>query len=111
MDSPKTTKMSTNTIPGSLDKKTKKHFLEIQTQSGNVDGVGRGVTGFATRSDSGSARDSTEIPMDAAMQPPGPTVVVPAKKPRGDDETEDLNDANYDEVFTFYYYVLNSGYD
>ncbi|KAI3418954.1 hypothetical protein GPALN_008047 [Globodera pallida] len=77
--------------------------------AGYVAGVGRGATGFTTRSDIGPARDSTDLPMEAAMAavaaasaapapapPSGPT----AKKQRNDDdhdEAEDLNDANYDE--------------
>ena len=66
--------------------------------AGYVAGVGRGATGFTTRSDIGPARDSTELPMEAAMPAAGPT--GPKKRPEDEDdvETEDLNDANYDEV-------------
>ena len=91
--------MSATTIPGSLVKKTTtKHFLGMQSSSGNVAGVDRGATEFTMRSDIGPAHDRTEIPMDAAMQSSGPPV---PKKRRGDDdgETEDLNDTNYEEVF------------
>lgn len=85
----------TTTIPGSLVNKTKKHFLGMAAPSGYVAGVGRGATGFTTRSDIGPARDSTEIPMEEKLAAP-----TALKKPRDDDdgEAEDLNDANYDEV-------------
>ncbi|KAI1724194.1 tetratricopeptide repeat domain-containing protein [Ditylenchus destructor] len=84
----------TTTIPGSLVNKTKKHFLGMPAPAGYVAGVGRGATGFTTRSDIGPARDSTDIPMEEKVAVPA------AKKARGDDEDEepeDLNDANYDE--------------
>ena len=73
--------MSATTIC-SLGKKTKKHFLGMQAPSDNVAGVDRGAPG------------SNSVPS-------GPTV---PKNRRGDDdgEAENLNDANYDEVFTFY---------
>ncbi|KAI1705808.1 tetratricopeptide repeat domain-containing protein [Ditylenchus destructor] len=85
----------TTTIPGSLVNKTKKHFLGMPAPAGYVAGVGRGATGFTTRSDIGPARDSTDIPMEEK-----PMAAPAAKKARGDDEDEepeDLNDANYDE--------------
>jgi len=53
--------MSTTTIPGSLVNKTKKHFLGMSAPAGYVAGVGRGATGFTTRSDIGPARDSTDV--------------------------------------------------
>lgn len=84
----------TTTIPGSLVNKTKKHFLGMPAPAGYVAGVGRGATGFTTRSDIGPARDFTDVP---SMEKEMPA----AKKPRedgDDDEAEDLNDANYDEV-------------
>ncbi|VDN50508.1 unnamed protein product [Dracunculus medinensis] len=86
--------MTTVTIPGSLVNKRKKHFLGMPAPAGYVAGVGRGATGFTTRSDIGPARDSTDLP---ELPPAGA-----AKKPRDDDDdkkddTEDLNDANYDE--------------
>jgi hypothetical protein len=62
----------TTTIPGSLVNKTKKHFLGMPAPSGYVAGVGRGATGFTTRSDIGPARDSTDIPMEAALTAPAP---------------------------------------
>lgn len=57
------------------------------------------ATGFTTRSDIGPARESTDLFSDERH-------AAPPKKPRTDgeeggdepDQTEDLNDANYDEV-------------
>ncbi|CAD5228302.1 unnamed protein product [Bursaphelenchus okinawaensis] len=79
------------TIPGSLVNKTKKHFMGMPAPAGYVAGIGRGATGFTTRSDIGPAKDAGESLPDA---PTGP----PAKKAKeADDEPEDLNDANYDD--------------
>lgn len=57
------------------------------------------ATGFTTRSDIGPARDVSD-PTDDRHAPPGQRTVgdqIKAKKP--EDEDEDLNDANYDEVY------------
>lgn len=83
------------TIPGSLVNKTKKHFLGMPAPAGYVAGVGRGATGFTTRSDIGPGMSGAEMPMEEQM-----AAAPAAKKPRDDDdhEAEDLNDANYDEV-------------
>lgn len=93
----------TTTIPGSLVNKTKKHFLGMPAPAGYVAGVGRGATGFTTRSDIGPARDTSDFPIEEKTVTASTTAsAIPAKKPRGDDEeegeTEDLNDAVYDEV-------------
>jgi len=80
------------TIPGSLVNKTKKHFIGMAAPAGYVAGVGRGATGFTTRSDIGPARDAGDSLVGAEADP-GPV----AKKPRDEDEEQDLNDANYDE--------------
>lgn len=94
----------TTTIPGSLVNKTKKHFLGMPAPAGYVAGVGRGATGFTTRSDIGPARDTTDFPVEEKSVSTAPTAVPgPAtKKPRGEDdedgEAEDLNDAVFDEV-------------
>uniref|UniRef100_A0A158P6X2 Pre-mRNA-processing factor 6 n=1 Tax=Angiostrongylus cantonensis TaxID=6313 RepID=A0A158P6X2_ANGCA len=80
------------TIPGSLVNKTKKHFMGMPAPAGYVPGVGRGATGFTTRSDIGPAREATDVPETGT----GP----PSKKPKEDakDDTEEsLNDNNYDE--------------
>lgn len=77
------------TIPGSLVNKAKKHFMGMPAPTGYVPGVGRGATGFTTRSDIGPAKDSTDVPETGAGPPP--------KKAKDDDENEELNDNNYDE--------------
>lgn len=90
------------TIPGSLVNKTKKFFMGMPAPSGYVPGVGRGATGFTTRSDIGPARDPTELP-EAGPVGPSPqgssSGAPPAKRPRDNDDGdgEDLNEANYDE--------------
>lgn len=86
----------TTTIPGSLVNKTKKHFMGMSAPAGYVAGVGRGATGFTTRSDIGPGVDLPTDPGMAAAAGAAP----PAKKPKDEenDEPEDLNDANYDEV-------------
>jgi hypothetical protein len=87
---------------GHLVNKKKKLFVGMQAPSGYVAGVGRGATGFTTRSDIGPARESTDLFAEErhsgapAKEPP------PSKGKKGDgdeeDKPEDLNDANYDEV-------------
>ncbi|CAG0880530.1 unnamed protein product [Darwinula stevensoni] len=83
--------------PSALVNKNKKNFLGMPAPLGYVAGVGRGATGFTTRSDIGPARDSSDVPDDRHA--------VPFKKKKGqeeeEDDDEDLNDANYDE-FTGY---------
>lgn len=75
----------------SLVDKKKKTFIELAAPLGYVPGLGRGATGFTTRSDIGPARDADDIPEDRHANQ--------AKKRKADDEEEeeDLNDANYDE--------------
>jgi pre-mRNA-processing factor 6 len=75
----------------SLVDKKKKNFIGLPAPLGYVPGLGRGATGFTTRSDIGPARDADDIPEDRHAPP--------TKKKRDDDEEEeeDLNDANYDE--------------
>lgn len=69
----------------------KKHFMGVPAPLGYVAGVGRGATGFTTRSDIGPAREATDVSDERHPQP--------AKKPKkdDDDEEEDLNESNYDE--------------
>ncbi|VDO63696.1 unnamed protein product [Haemonchus placei] len=80
------------TIPGSLVNKTKKHFMGMPAPAGYVPGVGRGATGFTTRSDIGPAREATDVP-EAGTGPPSKK----AKEETKDDPDEQLNDNNYDE--------------
>ena len=61
-----------------------------------------GATGFTTRSDIGPARDSTDVP-EAGPVGPAPKkakedVVKTKKEEDRDEATDELNDANYDEV-------------
>ncbi|KAK0053867.1 pre-mRNA-processing factor 6 [Biomphalaria pfeifferi] len=71
--------------------KRKKTFIGLPAPLGYVPGLGRGATGFTTRSDIGPARDADDIPEDRHAPP--------NKKNKQDkeEEEEDLNDANYDE--------------
>ncbi len=80
----------------SLVSKKKKAFMGMPAPVGYVPGLGRGATGFTTRSDIGPARESGDISDERHAPPPQP------KKPKDDeDEEEDLNDANYDEEFGY----------
>lgn len=96
------------TVPSAqfLASKKQKSFFSLPAPPGYVAGVGRGATGFTTRSDIGPARDDTDITDDRHAHP--------MKKKKEDeeggasgggaperDEEEDLNEANYDE-FTGY---------
>ncbi|KAK6009661.1 PRP1 splicing factor, partial [Ostertagia ostertagi] len=60
--------------------------------AGYVPGVGRGATGFTTRSDIGPAREATDVP-EAGTGPPSKK----AKEETKEDPEEQLNDNNYDE--------------
>ena len=71
----------------------RRHFLGVPAPLGYVAGVGRGATGFTTRSDIGPAREATDVSDDRHAPPPG----VPAKKPKTEDDEVDLNESNYDE--------------
>ena len=76
-----------------LASKKKKQFLDLQAPPGYVAGVGRGATGFTTRSDIGPARDDTDITDDRHAHP----MKAPKKKDEDGEEEEDLNEANFDE--------------
>ena len=69
----------------------KKHFMGVPAPLGYVAGVGRGATGFTTRSDIGPAREATDVSDERHPQPPV------KKKKDDEDEEVDLNEANYDE--------------
>ncbi|BFZ21230.1 hypothetical protein BsWGS_24269 [Bradybaena similaris] len=71
--------------------KRKKTFIGLPAPLGYVPGLGRGATGFTTRSDIGPARDADDIPEDRHAPPNKKN-----KQDKEEDE-EDLNDANYDE--------------
>ncbi|XP_030895458.1 pre-mRNA-processing factor 6 [Leptonychotes weddellii] len=78
--------------------KKKKPFLGMPAPLGYVPGLGRGATGFTTRSDIGPARDAND-PVDDRHAPPGKRTVGDQmkKSQAADDDDEDLNDTNYDE--------------
>ncbi|XP_037083059.1 pre-mRNA-processing factor 6-like [Pollicipes pollicipes] len=81
--------------PSALVAKAKKTFIGLPSPLGYVAGVGRGATGFTTRSDIGPARQATDVSDERHAAPP-----KRRKKDDEDDET-DLNESNYDE-FTGY---------
>lgn len=54
------------------------------------------ATGFTTRSDIGPARDSTDLFTDERHAPP------PKKSKEDGDEEADLNEANFDEVRSWF---------
>ncbi|KAJ1369107.1 hypothetical protein KIN20_030504 [Parelaphostrongylus tenuis] len=64
--------------------------------AGYVPGVGRGATGFTTRSNIEAARDSTDVPETGT----GPPSKKPKEDAAKDDTEESLNDNNYDEALT-----------
>ena len=69
----------------------KKHFMGVPAPLGYVAGVGRGATGFTTRSDIGPAREATDVPDERHPQP------ASKKAKKEEEEEEDLNESNYDE--------------
>ncbi|KAK7092195.1 hypothetical protein V1264_009782 [Littorina saxatilis] len=77
-------------VQGLISKK-KKTFIGLPAPLGYVPGLGRGATGFTTRSDIGPARDADDIPEDRHA-PPNKKM-----KPKDEDDEEDLNEANFDE--------------
>lgn len=85
--------------PQALVNRNKKHFLGVPAPLGYVAGVGRGATGFTTRSDIGPARDANDVSDDRHAPPL--TKRAKKKDEEEEQEEEDLNDSNYDE-FTGY---------
>ncbi|PVD31927.1 hypothetical protein C0Q70_07353 [Pomacea canaliculata] len=75
----------------SLVSRRKKTFIGLPAPLGYVPGLGRGATGFTTRSDIGPARDADDIPEDRHAPP------NKKAKQKEEEDDEDLNDANYDE--------------
>uniref|UniRef100_A0AAY4EQ66 Pre-mRNA-processing factor 6 n=1 Tax=Denticeps clupeoides TaxID=299321 RepID=A0AAY4EQ66_9TELE len=92
---------------GGLNKK-KKPFLGMPAPLGYVPGLGRGATGFTTRSDIGPARDAND-PVDDRHAPPGKRTVGDQMKKNQDDDDEDLNDTNYDEFNGYAGSLFSSG--
>ncbi|XP_068081412.1 pre-mRNA-processing factor 6 [Anabrus simplex] len=81
--------------PAALVNRNKKHFMGVPAPLGYVAGVGRGATGFTTRSDIGPARDANDV-SDDRHAPPSKRKKGHQKEEEEDDD-EDLNDSNYDE--------------
>ena len=75
-------------------KKRSKAFMGMAAPLGYVPGLGRGATGFTTRSDIGPARESGDI-SDERHAPPN------KRKDDDDDDGLDLNDSNFDEEFGY----------
>ncbi|KAL7985679.1 hypothetical protein Chor_004249 [Crotalus horridus] len=88
----------------------KKPFLGMPAPLGYVPGLGRGATGFTTRSDIGPARDAND-PVDDRHAPPGKRTVGDQMKKNqtADDDDEDLNDTNYDEFNGYAGSLFSSG--
>ncbi|KAF5921477.1 hypothetical protein HPG69_008239 [Diceros bicornis minor] len=101
--------LPTLVVPGAMNKK-KKPFLGMPAPLGYVPGLGRGATGFTTRSDIGPARDAND-PVDDRHAPPGKRTVGDQmkKSQAADDDDEDLNDTNYDEFNGYAGSLFSSG--
>ncbi|KAJ6633556.1 Pre-mRNA-processing factor 6 [Pseudolycoriella hygida] len=82
-----------NLTAAALANRNKKHFLGVPAPLGYVAGVGRGATGFTTRSDIGPARDANDVSDDRHAPP----AAKRKKKEEEEEDDEDLNDSNYDE--------------
>ena len=80
----------------------KQSFIGQPVPLGYQAGVGRGATGFTTRSDIGPARDANDVPDERHKHVSYKKPTEPEVIPEVDEELdEDLNDTNYDE-FTGY---------
>lgn len=80
----------------------RRDFLGKPAPPGYVAGIGRGATGFTTRSDIGPAREAAFSRPDDDGAGPSSSGVKPrpsqqAKRNDDDEEEEDLNESNYDE--------------
>jgi pre-mRNA-processing factor 6 len=88
--------------------KKRKTFLGEEAPPGYVPGLGRGATGFTTRSDIGPARDASDAPEERYVK--GATKPQqPAAKSNDDEEEEDLNESNYDEFAGYGGSLFSSG--
>jgi len=85
--------------------KKKKHFIGIPSPLGYVAGLGRGATGFTTRSDIGPARDATDMPEELTI----PTPAQQRRHAENEEDTEDLNESNYDEFAGYGGSLFTSG--
>ncbi|XP_046863113.1 pre-mRNA-processing factor 6-like [Xenia sp. Carnegie-2017] len=78
----------------------KKSFIGVDAPLGYVPGLGRGATGFTTRSDIGPAREATDVSDERHLN---------AQKKKDDEDEEDLNDTNYDEFAGYGGSLFTSG--
>ncbi|XP_066910794.1 pre-mRNA-processing factor 6-like [Clytia hemisphaerica] len=83
----------------------KKTFIGKAAPLGYVAGLGRGASGFTTRSDIGPARDSSDAPDEAQIQ----QQMQQALKRKKDEDNEDLNESNYDEFAGYGGSLFSSG--
>eukprot|EP00051_Salpingoeca_urceolata_P010212 m.124571 g.124571 ORF g.124571 m.124571 type:complete len:934 (-) comp16623_c1_seq1:42-2843(-) len=67
-----------------------KAFLGMDAPAGYTPGLGRGATGFTTRSDIGPARGAKDAPEERSRY-------AQAQHRKQQEESENLNDSNYDE--------------
>ncbi|VDN95867.1 unnamed protein product [Rodentolepis nana] len=77
--------------------KKRREFIGLSAPLGYVAGVGRGATGFTTRSDIGPAREATDVSDERHMAPSKRK----KEQEKEDEPEEDYNESNYDE-FTGY---------
>jgi pre-mRNA-processing factor 6 len=84
----------------SLINKKKNIFMGMPAPAGYVPGLGRGATGFTTRSDIGPARESGDV-SDERHAPPPKKRNEDGEGSKNEEEEEDLNDSNYDEEFGY----------
>ncbi|XP_031569741.1 pre-mRNA-processing factor 6-like [Actinia tenebrosa] len=87
----------------SLLNKKRKPFIGVSAPLGYVPGLGRGATGFTTRSDIGPAREATDISDERHGKP------AHLQKKDDEDEEEDLNESNYDEFAGYGGSLFSSG--
>ncbi|GAB2274984.1 Protein STABILIZED1 [Dionaea muscipula] len=88
--------------PGQPPPKNKLEFLNSKPPPNYVAGLGRGATGFTTRSDIGPARAAPDLPDRSATAIGGAAVAGGAGRGRGkesgeDDEEEEGDEKGYDE--------------
>ncbi|KAM7536518.1 hypothetical protein Aperf_G00000083204 [Anoplocephala perfoliata] len=81
----------------SMISKKRREFIGLSAPLGYVAGVGRGATGFTTRSDIGPAREATDVSDERHMAPSKRK----KEQEKEEEQEEDFNESNYDE-FTGY---------
>lgn len=81
----------------SMISKKRREFIGLSAPLGYVAGVGRGATGFTTRSDIGPAREATDVSDERHMAPSKRK----KEQEKEEEQEEDFNESNYDEVRAF----------